>query len=123
MFSSSTGVATISKLRGEIQTLIPDEYKAYSDKYMKIQLLEHFGHQNIRFVHNKGLVVLSSVENFIVEQFHRAKRAADPEQEKLRLMIAAGNLIHEEMRCHKKRLVSSTEYSSLRDLDPNLMAA
>ena len=68
-------------------------------------------------------MVLSSLENSIVEQFHRAKRAADPEQKKLRLMIAVGNLIHEEIRCYKKCLVSSTEYPSLRDLDPSLMAA
>ena len=60
--SSSTGVSTISKLRGEMQTLLPDEYEAYSDKYMKIQLLEHFCHQNILFVHNKGLVVFSTGE-------------------------------------------------------------
>lgn len=106
-----------------MQTLLPDDYNAYSDKYMKIQLQEHFGQQHIRFVRNKGLVVLSSMQDSIVEQFHQSKRVADPEQEKLRLVIAAGNLIHEEIRCHEKGLVSVSEYPSLRDLDPERMSA
>ena len=68
-------------------------------------------------------MVLSSLEDCIVEQFHKSKRVADHEQEKLRLVIAAGNLIHEEIRCHENGLASATEYPSLRELDPERMSA
>jgi len=115
------GVANISHLQDEMAKLLPSGYAPYSHPFMKKQLKEYFGENNLRFVDKTGIVVLNSVCNDIIQKFHSAKRSLDQDQEKLRIVVAAGNLIHDELRCHQKSLSSEPKYPSFADLNPDKM--
>ena len=76
----------LSVLIEETDTVLPDGYTAYSVKYMKKHLTQHFGESNIRFLKNTGIAVLSNLQDLNVKQFHSGKRSRDPDQERLRII-------------------------------------
>ena len=123
LINDHDGVAKVSELREEMNKLLPTGYTAYGDTYMKRQLVNYFGKDNVGFVEKTGIVVVKSMCDDILKKFHAGKKSQDHEEEKLRIVTAASNLIHEELRCHQKSLANDSQYPSFDGLDPEKMVA
>jgi hypothetical protein len=90
---------------------------------MKSKLKQFFGPENIKFIPQKGLVILSSLEDVIVQKFHKSKQKADSNDEKRRIVLAAADILYEATRCHDGSSAKQDTYPNLTNMTPERMIA
>jgi len=93
---------TVKHLVDKMQSFLPSDTEAYSIKYMKSKLLEHFqGEIVVTDIDGTvGVVTFRRTASSILHTYyeHQQRNSITPEEEKLRLIEAAAQLIQSDIK-------------------------
>ncbi len=113
---------TVVELANKMQEYLHNtEEEAYSVKYMKAKLKEHFG-DKIVFTELNGksdVVTFRNTASCILYEFHKQQRSTTPDEEKVRIIEAAAKLIQSDVKAQK---VSSDVYPTPSEMSSTTTA-
>lgn len=98
--SADVQQVTVSELVQLMQSKLTSEDTAYSAKYIKQKLLDHYG-DGIVIAEKMGtadVVTLKETASSILRDFYKQPRSTDAETEKKRLIKTAANLIRSDIK-------------------------
>ena len=112
---------TINDLVERMKAILSDPCDAYSGKYMKSKLLQHFGERIIVTEINgrPNVVTFRTTVNNVIQDLHNQKQQ-DPQTEKLNIIKAAAKLIREDIKAFQSNNDYYPSSDDIASIDKNV---